>query len=159
GMIREHYPRLFAGDVAWEGRARKLAERTCELTSFLVDVLGVTGVAASLAATVTYHDACSGLREMGVKAQPRRLLASVDGLTVKESAMAETCCGFGGTFATKFPMISTAMGEVKCASARETNAEYMISADSSCLMHLRGLLDHQKQPLKTLHLAEVLTAR
>jgi L-lactate dehydrogenase complex protein LldE len=95
---------------------------------------------------------------MNLKKPARQLLEKVRGLELVEMKEAETCCGFGGTFATKFPMISTAMGEVKCASARETNAEYMISADSSCLMHLRGLLDHQNQPLKTLHLAEVLTS-
>ncbi|MBE0531592.1 MAG: (Fe-S)-binding protein [Rhodospirillales bacterium] len=156
GMIREHYPRLFAGDAAWEGRARKLAERTHELTAFLVDVLGVTGVTAKLAATVTYHDACSGLREMGVKTQPRRLLASVDGLTLKESAMAETCCGFGGTFCIKYPEISERMVDTKADDLIATGADMVLAGDMGCLLNIAGRLKRKGSAMQARHVAEVL---
>jgi L-lactate dehydrogenase complex protein LldE len=105
---------------------------------------------------VTFHDGCHGLRELGLKKPPRKLLAGVRDLQLIEMPEAETCCGFGGTFSTKFPMISTAMGDGKCASATETGAEYIVSNDSSCLLHLQGLLSRQGNPLKTIHLAEVL---
>jgi L-lactate dehydrogenase complex protein LldE len=105
---------------------------------------------------VTFHDGCHGLRELGNKRVPRELLAKVQGLELVEMQDAEVCCGFGGTFAVKFPMISTAMGEVKCASATETGADYIVSNDSSCLMQIQGLLDRQGKKLKTIHLAEVL---
>ena len=105
---------------------------------------------------VTFHDGCHGLRELGIKQQPRKLLAHVRGLELVEMGEAESCCGFGGTFSAKFPMISTAMGENKCGSALEAGAEYIVSNDSSCLMHLQGLLSRQGSTLKTIHLAEVL---
>ena len=109
---------------------------------------------------MTFHDGCHGLRELGTTKQPpRTLLSHVRGLELVEMSEAETCCGFGGTFSAKFPMISTAMGEVKCASAIATDAEYIVSNDSSCLMHIQGLLDRQGKKLKTIHLAEVLNHR
>jgi L-lactate dehydrogenase complex protein LldE len=104
---------------------------------------------------VTFHDGCHGLRELGTHAQPRRLLQHVRGLELVEMKE-QVCCGFGGTFAAKFPMISTAMGEVKCSLAGETAAEYIVSNDSSCLMHIQGVLDRQGRKLKTIHLAEIL---
>ena len=107
-------------------------------------------------AKVTFHDGCHGLRELKVKQQPRRLLEHVQGLELIEMRDSETCCGFGGTFSAKFPAISTAMGEVKCAAAAETDAQYIVSNDSSCLMQIQGLLDRQRKPIQTLHLAEVL---
>jgi len=107
---------------------------------------------------VTFHDGCHGLRELGIKDSPRILLSHVRGLQFVEMAEAESCCGFGGTFAAKFPGISTAMGEVKCASARGTGADYIASNDSSCLMHLRGLIQRQGDKLKTIHLAEILAS-
>src|SRR5579859_8100619 len=113
GMIREHYPSLFADEPALFARAQHLAKRTYELISFLVDIRGMTEVAARYDGVVTYHDSCSGLRELGVKAQPRRLLASVVGLTLKELPGAEICCGFGGTFAVKYPEISGKMASDK----------------------------------------------
>jgi L-lactate dehydrogenase complex protein LldE len=123
-----------------------------------VNKLGVTDLGAEFPHKVTYHDGCHGLRELGLKKPARQLLEKVRGLQLVEMKEAETCCGFGGTFSTKFPMISTAMGEVKCASAMDTHAEYLISADSSCLMHIQGLISAQNKPLKTIHLAEVLTS-
>jgi L-lactate dehydrogenase complex protein LldE len=124
-----------------------------------VDKLGVTDVGAKFPGRVTFHDGCHGLRELGCKPQPRKLLAAVQGLELVEMQDAETCCGFGGTFSAKFPMISTAMGEVKCDAAKSTDAEYIVSNDSSCLMHIQGLADKQGRRLKTIHLAEILATR
>ena len=157
-MVKKFYPELFAGQPQ-EELAQKIAARTWEYSDFLVSKLGVTDFGAKFHHKVTFHDGCHGLRELGIKKSPRALLAKVQGLQLIEMSEAETCCGFGGTFAAKFPMISTAMGNVKCASAAETGAEYIVSNDSSCLMHLQGLLTRQGKPLKTIHLAEVLTAK
>ncbi|HEY4417061.1 MAG TPA: (Fe-S)-binding protein [Verrucomicrobiae bacterium] len=154
-MLKVFYPQLFAGKPQ-EQLAQQISGRTFEFSDFLVSQLGVTELGAKFPHKITFHDGCHGLRELGVKQSPRALLAKVQGLELVEMSEAETCCGFGGTFATKFPMISTAMGEVKCASAAETGAEYIISNDSSCLMHIQGLLSRQGNALKTLHLAEVL---
>ena len=136
--------------------AKKIAAKTWEFSDFLAGKLGVTNLGAKFPHKVTFHDGCHGLRELGIKKSPRALLANVAGLEFVEMVEAETCCGFGGTFAAKFPMISTAMGEVKCASACDTKAEYIVSNDSSCLMHIQGLVDRQKRFIKTISLAEVL---
>ena len=157
-MVKKFYPELFAG-TPQAALARQVAARTWEFSDFLVSRLGVTDLGAAFPHKVTFHDGCHGLRELGLKQAPRTLLGRVQGLQLVEMAEAETCCGFGGTFATKFPMISTAMGDVKCASAAATGAEYIVSNDSSCLMHLQGLLSRQGKPMKTLHLAEVLNQK
>ena len=157
-MVKKFYPELFANTPQAE-LAKKIAARTWEFSDFLVTKLGVTDLGAKFPHKVTFHDGCHGLRELGIKQPPRTLLASVRDLQLVEMAEAETCCGFGGTFAAKFPMISTAMGDVKCASAIETGAEYIVSNDSSCLMHLQGLLSRQGKPMKTIHLAEVLNQK
>jgi L-lactate dehydrogenase complex protein LldE len=154
-MIRNFYPELFKNAAGLES-AVNLAEKTFEFSEFLVDQLGVTSLGSRFPATVTFHDGCHGMRELHVKEQPRKLLAQVKGLTLVEMDDQTSCCGFGGTFAVKFPMISTAMGEGKCASALGTEADFLISNDSSCLMHLQGLLSKQKKKLKTIHLADVL---
>ncbi len=154
-MVKKFYPELFAGQPE-AALAQQVADRTWEFSEFLVRKLGVTDLGAHFPAKVTFHDGCHGLRELGIKQSPRALLGQVRGLELIEMKEAETCCGFGGTFAAKFPSISTAMGEVKCNSALETEAEYIVSNDSSCLMHIQGLLSRQGKPLKTLHLAEVL---
>ena len=154
-MLKVFYGELFAG-TEQAAAAGLLASKCYEFSDFLVNKLGVTDVGARFAAKATFHDGCHGLRELGIKKAPRQLLANVRGLELVEMTDAETCCGFGGTFATKFPMISTAMGEVKCVSAFETGAEYIVSNDSSCLMHVQGLLTRQGSKLKTIHLAEVL---
>lgn len=154
-MLKVFYCELFAGTAQVEA-AKSLAARTWEFSDFLVTRLGISDVGARFPARVTFHDGCHGLRELGIKKPPRALLAKVRELELLEMKEAETCCGFGGTFASKFPMISTAMGEVKCASAGETGAEYIVSNDSSCLMHLQGLLSRQGKPMKTIHLAEIL---
>lgn len=154
-MMKVFYPELFAG-TKFESAAHELAPRVWEFSSFLVHKLGVTDVGARLPHTVTFHDGCHGLRELNNKRPPRELLSKVQGLELVEMGAAETCCGFGGTFSVKFPAISTAMGEVKCASALESKAEYIVSCDSSCLMQIQGLADKQQKPVKTIHLAEVL---
>jgi L-lactate dehydrogenase complex protein LldE len=152
------YPQLFE-KTPQAALARQISERTWEFSDFLVNKLGVTDLGAHFHHKVTFHDGCHGLRELNLKKQPRALLAHVKGLRLVEMAEAETCCGFGGTFSAKFPMISTAMGDVKCNSAAETEAEYIVSNDSSCLMHLQGLLTRQANKLKTIHLAEVLNKK
>lgn len=157
-MLKVFYPQLFHG-LPGEPDATALSKRVWEFSDFLVGKLGVTDLGAQFPARVTFHDGCHGLRELGIKKSPRRLLEKVRGLELVEMGDAEACCGFGGTFAAKFPMISTAMGEVKCASAAGTGADYIVSSDSSCLMHLQGLLSKQGNPLKTIHLAEILAGQ
>ncbi len=154
-MMKVFSQDLFADDERLAA-ARDLSERTWEFSDFLVSRLGVEDVGARFAARVTIHDGCHGLRELGLKRPIRALLGRVKDLELVEMAETETCCGFGGSFSVKFPMISTAMGEAKCASARATGAEYIVSNDSSCLVHLEGLLSRQGERPKTLHLAEVL---
>ena len=156
-MVKNFYPELFANTRHAE-LAKQVAARTWEFSDFLVSKLGETDLGAKFPHKVTYHDGCHGLRELGIKSAPRALLGKVGGLELVEMKE-EVCCGFGGTFAAKFPMISTAMGEVKCANAAETGAEYIVSGDSSCLMHIQGLLSRQRSPIKTIHLAEVLNQR
>jgi L-lactate dehydrogenase complex protein LldE len=156
-MLKVFHPQLFAG-TEHEAAAKHLSTKCWEFSDFLVAKLGVTDLGARFPHKVTFHDGCHGLRELGVKQAPRTLLANVRGLELVEMKE-EVCCGFGGTFAVKFPMISSAMGEVKCAQASETGAEYIVSSDSSCLMHIQGLADKQGRKLKTIHLAEVLTSR
>jgi len=157
-MLKVFGPELFSGRPE-EKAAKDLASKCFEFSDFLVRKLEVTDLGARFPARVTFHDGCHGLRELGNKRPPRQLLAKVAGLELVEMEDAEVCCGFGGTFATKFPMISTAMGEVKCASAFRTEAEYIVSNDSSCLMHVQGLLSRQGSRVKTIHLAEILAQR
>jgi L-lactate dehydrogenase complex protein LldE len=154
-MLKNFYPELFK-DTPHLGLAKQISSRTWEFSEFLVKKLGVTDLGARFPHKVTFHDGCHGLRELGIKQSPRTLLGQVRGLQLIEMSEAETCCGFGGTFAAKFPMISTAMGDVKCANATATGADYIVSNDSSCLMQLQGLLSRQGNKLKTIHLAEVL---
>ena len=156
-MIKVFYPDLFKG-TPYEALARAVAPKCFEFSQFLVDKLGVTDLGARFPHKVTYHDGCHSLREMKIFDAPRKLMAKVKGLQLVE--MKQTvCCGFGGTFSAKFPMISTAMGEVKIDLGLETEAEYLISSDSSCLMHIQGLADRQGKKLKTIHLAEILVQR
>lgn len=154
-MVKVFYPELFHGHPG-EAQARSLAARTFEFSDFLVNRLGIVNVGARFPGRATFHDGCHGLRELGLKQPPRRLLQHVQGLELVEMNDGETCCGFGGTFAVKFPMISTAMGENKCAAIAGTGADFVISNDSSCLMQIGGLLNRQGKSIKTLHLAEVL---
>ncbi|SEP62215.1 L-lactate dehydrogenase complex protein LldE [Faunimonas pinastri] len=159
GMIRRHYPELLAEDRDWAPRARALAERTHELVSFLVDVLGVETVSAACARRATYHDACSGLRELGIKAQPRKLLESVEGLELTEMPGAEICCGFGGTFCVEYPEISNRMVSDKCVEAEASGANLLLAGDLGCLMNIAGKLSRAGSAIEVRHVAEVLAGR
>jgi L-lactate dehydrogenase complex protein LldE len=156
GMLRVHYTELFADDSENLPRAQELAERSWELVSFLVDVCGTEAVAANWQRRVTYHDACSGLRELGVKLQPRQLLASVSGLRLAELPGAEVCCGFGGTFCVKYPEISDKMVTDKAADIAGTGAEAVLSGDMGCLLNIAGKLYRQGRLVEVRHVAEVL---
>ena len=156
GMIRVHYPELFADDPSLRARAEELAARTWELVSFLVDVRGLREVDATWRRIATYHDACSGLRELGVRDQPRRLLASVQGLELRELAGTEVCCGFGGTFCVKYPEISDKMVGDKIADIAATGAEAVLSGDLGCLLNIAGKLSRQGRAVEVRHIAEVL---
>lgn len=157
-MFKVFYPELFHGH-SLEAEAKTLSSKTWEFSEFLVNKLKVTDVGARFEGRATFHDGCHGLRELGTKAAPRTLLSAVKGLELVEMGEAESCCGFGGTFAVKYPQISTAMAEVKCTSICETKADYVISNDSSCLMQISGWLNRNVGSVKCLHLAEVLAAR
>ncbi len=156
GMLKAHLPHLFEDDPNLRARADRLAERTFELTSFLVDVLGfVLPRGAPRPGTFTYHDACSGLRELGVKAQPRRLLADI-GATVVEMAEPEICCGFGGTFCVKYPEISGRMVSDKVRDIGTTQADTVLSGDLGCLLNISGRLLREGVRVDARHVAEVL---
>ncbi len=156
GMLAHHYPGLFDDDPAMRARAESLAGRTHELMSFLVDVLGVETVRARYDGTVTYHDSCSGLRELGVKEQPRRLLASVEGLALREMKTPEVCCGFGGTFCVKYPEISNAMVGEKSADVAASGADTLLAGDLGCLMNMAGKMQREGRAIRVRHVAEVL---
>jgi L-lactate dehydrogenase complex protein LldE len=156
GMIRQHYPGLFADDPVLLPRAQDLASRTWELVAFLVDVRGMQAVTTRWEHRTTYHDACSGLRELGVKDQPRRLLASVGGLQLQELPGAEVCCGFGGTFCVKYPDISDKMVDEKVVDIVATGAEAVLAGDLGCLLNIAGKLSRQGRRVEARHVAEVL---
>ena len=156
GMIRVHFPELFAGDPNWSPRVDAFAAKTFELTSFLVDVMKVERVEAIYEGTATYHDSCSGLRELGVRNQPRKLLTSVAGLSLAEMKDADVCCGFGGTFCVKYPEVSNAIVEKKAANAVATGAPMLVGGDLGCLMNMAGKLQRQGKRIQVRHVAEVL---
>jgi L-lactate dehydrogenase complex protein LldE len=156
GQIRAHYPELFAGDPNVARKADALAAKTYELVSFLVDVMGVKEVDAHYSGTATYHDSCSGLRELGVKRQPRLLLASVEGLTLTEMKENEVCCGFGGTFAVKYAEISNSIVEKKTEHVAASGAHTLLAGDLGCLMNMAGKLSRQGSDVEVRHVAEVL---
>ena len=156
GMLSHHYPGLFDDDPAMKVRAENLAERSYELMAFLVDVLGVKKVAARYEGAATYHDSCSGLRELGVKAQPRRLLATVEGLSVREMKTPEVCCGFGGTFCVKYPDISVRMVSDKTQAIATTGADLLLAGDLGCLLNMAGRMSREGRTTEVRHVAEVL---
>lgn len=155
GMVR-HYPELLAGDPVWGPRAADLAGRTHELLSFLVDVMGWSPSGVRLRASATYHDSCSGLRELGILAQPRRLLAAVEGLEMRKLEGNDVCCGFGGTFCVKYPAISNAIVEEKAAAIERTGADLLLGGDLGCLMNMAGKLSRRGSRVRSFHTAEVL---
>ena len=156
GTIKRHYPQLFDGDPAWQARAERLSAKTYELVSFLTDVLGVERVIARYPDTVTYHDSCSGLRELGIKSQPRRLLATVADLDLREMAESEVCCGFGGTFCVKYPELSNRMVSEKAAHIQASEAGTLLAGDLGCLLNMAGKLQREGAAIKVRHIAEVL---
>lgn len=157
GMVKNYYPELFHNTVL-HNEYRTIQKNIFEFSDFLVNVLKVTNVGAKLDGIATYHDSCSGLREVGIKKEPRILLSNVKGLELRELEDNETCCGFGGTFSVKYEPIAVGMAEQKIKHAEATGAEYLISTDQSCLMHLEGYLQKQGKKLKLMHLADVLAS-
>jgi L-lactate dehydrogenase complex protein LldE len=156
GMIRTHYAELFADEPAWSSRVERLAAKAYELTDFLVNVLKVERVPGNYRGTVTYHDSCAGLREMGVKAQPRALLATMDGVRLSEMADCEMCCGFGGTFAIKLGEISARIADNKCQHIVTNGAEAVVLGDLGCMLNIEGRLRRRGDATRVLHIAEVL---
>ncbi len=156
GMLKKHYPGLFKDDAKWEARALAFSTKVYELVSFLVDVRGMSGVAVSQETSVTYHDSCSGLRELQIKAQPRKLLKSIDGLKLIELKDADVCCGFGGTFCVKYPDISNAIVGQKTACIDASGAKTLLAGDLGCLMNMAGKLKREGSGVEVRHVAEVL---
>ena len=156
GMIKEHYPLLFGASTPLRTRAQDLATRTFELFGFLADVMHVERVDARYDANVTYHDSCSGLREMGVRDQPRALLASVAGLSITEMREPDVCCGFGGSFCVKFPRISERMVAEKTRSITDSGADTLLGGDMGCLLNMAGRLKRSAANVAVYHTAEVL---
>ncbi len=156
GMIKLHYPELFADEPAWRLRAERLAARAHELMSFLVDVRDYHPAGVALAATATYHDTCSGLRELKVEKQPRALLANVKGLSLVPLPDVESCCGFGGTFCVKYPSISNAIVEAKAENIESTKADLLLGGDLGCLMNMAGKLHRRGSSIRAFHAAEII---
>jgi L-lactate dehydrogenase complex protein LldE len=156
GMLAKHYPELFADNAVWRERSRDFAAKVHELVSFLSDVLKIEAVEATLEAKVTYHDSCAGLRELGISAQPRKLLNSVVGLTLVEMKNPDVCCGFGGTFAVKYSDISNAIVSEKTANIEKSEAQLMLAGDMGCLLNMAGKLRRQGSRVEVRHVAEVL---
>jgi len=158
-MISHHFADIFEHDPKLLPEVHALEPRVWEFSRFLLEVAGVEDVGARFDGVVTYHDSCHALRELRIKAGPRKLLANVQGLTLSEMDIAEECCGFGGTFSVKFPEVSGAMARTKIDSIQKTGASTVVSIDSSCLMQLQGVIDRAGLPIRTLHLAEVLASK
>jgi L-lactate dehydrogenase complex protein LldE len=156
GMLKEHYPSLFPIDADWAARAREMADRCYELVSFLTDVMDVESVDAKYPGRVAYHDSCSSLRELGIKAQPRKLLHTVDSLELSEMKDTDVCCGFGGAFCVKYPDISARLASDKIDNARATGADTLLAGDMGCLMNIAGRLHREGSDMKVYHVAEVL---
>ena len=153
------YPKIFKGDSEWELRARALAEKTFELTQFIVEILKIEDVGARLVGSATFHTSCHMTRLLGVKEAPMTLLKNVKGLTITELPGKHNCCGFGGTFSVKMAQISEQMVDGKVHHIEETKAEYLIGADGGCLMNIGGRLERKGKSIKVLHIAEVLNSR
>lgn len=154
--VSRHYPELLADDPVWSGRARQLAGSTYELTSFLTDVMHFTDIHTVLDANMAYHDSCSGLRELGIRAQPRRLLELVDGLREVPLANPEGCCGFGGAFCVKYATISARMAADKARQVVDSGADLLLGGDLGCLLNLAGTLRRMERPVEVRHVAEIL---
>lgn len=158
GFVRNYYPKLF-DNSSMHKNVRGIGKRIFEFSEFLVRILKIEDLGAELRGRATYHDSCAALRECVIKSEPRTLLSKVKGLELIEMDDVETCCGFGGTFAVKFEPISAAMADQKVQHALDTGADYIISTDLSCLMHLDGYIKHKGLSLQTRHIADVLASR
>lgn len=158
-MIKHHYPSLFADDAGMAKRAEALAGRTYELVSFLADVAGVKKIDRKVETSVTYHDSCSGLRELDIKNQPRELLRSIKNLELKEMENSEICCGFGGTFCVKFGDISNEMVSKKVGDIVASDASMVVAGDLGCLMNIAGKLKRENIDIQVRHVAEVLAGQ
>jgi len=157
GMIKTHYGDLFSDDAAMTARVDRLAAKTYELTDFLVNVLNVKATAGRYNGKITYHDSCAGLREMGVKTQPRTLLAAMPGVELIEMADCETCCGFGGTFSVKYGDISARLADNKCVQVQNSGADAVVLGDLGCMLNIEGRLRRRGDAkTRVLHVAEVL---
>jgi len=156
GFIKNYYRKVFADDSIWLPKVEEITPRIFEFSDFLVNHLKFVEFGAVFKHKVTFHDSCAGLREYGIKSEPRILLQNVKGLELVEMEKLETCCGFGGTFSAKFHSISTAMTEQKVEHAMKTGAEYIVSTEASCLLNIEAYIKKQKLPIKTIHLADVL---
>ena len=157
GMIKTHYPALFAGEAAWLARVEALAAKSWELTDFLVNVARLELPPGRFEGAITYHDSCAGLRELGVKQQPRKLLSKMPGVTLTEMKDSEVCCGFGGTFSIKFGEISAAMAETKCANIAASGAGTVVLGDLGCMLNIEGRLRRRgDEATRVLHVAELL---
>ncbi|MFA7414246.1 MAG: (Fe-S)-binding protein [Rhizobium sp.] len=155
-MLKKHYPELFKADAKWEARSLAFSEKVHELVSFLTDVMFVPKVDASFEGSVTYHDSCSGLRELGISKQPRKLLAGVEGLELKEMVGSDVCCGFGGTFCIKYSDISGTIVGKKTANIEAAGADVLLAGDMGCLMNMAGKLRREGSSVEVRHVAEVL---
>ena len=158
-MVTHHFAELFEKEPETLARIHNLEHRTWEFSTFLTEVAGVEDVGARMEDVVTFHDGCHALRELGIRSAPRRLLAHVRGLELREMMPAEECCGFGGTFAVKFAELSGAMARTKIEAIEKTGAHTVVSLDPSCLMQIQGALSRAGSPIRTMHLAEVLASR
>jgi len=160
GMVKTHYRELFPGEGAWLERVEGLAAKTWELTDFLVNVARIESVPGDFEGVVTYHDSCAGLREVGVKMQPRALLAKLQGVELREMQDCETCCGFGGTFSIKFGDISAAMADAKCERIAASGAQAVVLGDLGCMLNIEGRLRRRgDERTRVLHIAELLSGR
>jgi len=157
GMVRNYYTEMF-NNTSLHNQYKQIQKNIYEFSDFLVNVLNVEDIGAEFNSVITYHDACAAIREYGIKQQPRKLLSHVKGLQLNEMKDNEVCCGFGGTFSVKFEPISTAMGQQKVQNAIDSGAEYIVSTEASCLMHLQGYISKNKLPIKTMHIADVLAS-
>lgn len=158
-MIKHHYPELFTDDPEWSERANNLGQRVFELTQFLVDVMQVDLATHAFTESVTYHDSCSGLRELDIKTQPRTLLSTVSNVSVREMEDTDVCCGFGGTFCVKFPDISERMVSDKSALAKQTGATVLTGGDLGCLLNISGRMQRLDIPMRVYHVAEILAGK
>ncbi len=158
-MLKKHYPALFADDEAWAKRANDFSAKVFELVSFLSDVMFLLDLKSPFTGSVTYHDSCSGLRELGIARQPRKMLSMIDGVELKEMKDPDVCCGFGGTFCVKYSDISNAIVEKKTANIEASGADMLLAGDLGCLLNMAGKLKREGKTVEARHIAEVLAGR